>query len=476
MSKLSLIEKMISAYQKGEVLPIKGHTKITLTDVNTGEVQVTESDNIITNALASILAHNYCLLSNFSKILPLWNYYSGVMCFQEEITENADNYNPPNSTVNPMIANAGQTAHSTASTTRGNPNGGESVFDQDTYIKFVWDWTTNQGNGTIKTVCLCPGVLGDAGLIPLSTYPSLWTPIAVENTAIDGSNLTFPSNRTQCMKLPISISSDGQTGKSIYWSGTTFEEITVKHDWFKFGFKRDVTEFVEVSNRSATVRSMSRKHIFEDDSYYYCYDISTNNKVKIDKVAKSNFAVTQMADIPITVGTIYTSALDFPTLDACIPKFPYDGTYLYLPKSQGNGFIAVNLTNSADQFVLDGTVSLALSSTEVGAKKCSTRPIIVSPGLIFGDKYFINGNKLYPKEAPACIYTNDGNTARRESLDAIRIGASVYGYPCGAQVYNRRGQGAVVLSCFLSSINVLDTAVPKTSSQTMKIEYTITEA
>ena len=51
---MNLAEKLVKAYQNNEPMPLKGHTKITLTDVKTGEKQVIEKDNMVTNSVSSL--------------------------------------------------------------------------------------------------------------------------------------------------------------------------------------------------------------------------------------------------------------------------------------------------------------------------------------------------------------------------------------------------------------------------------------
>ena len=62
---MNLVEKMVRAYQNNEPMPLKGHTKITLTDVKTGETKVVEKDNMVTNAVADIFAMNWSGLARF---------------------------------------------------------------------------------------------------------------------------------------------------------------------------------------------------------------------------------------------------------------------------------------------------------------------------------------------------------------------------------------------------------------------------
>ena len=49
---LSFVDKMVSAYTKGETMPLKGHMKVTFADADTGKIkEVIEKDNLITNAV-----------------------------------------------------------------------------------------------------------------------------------------------------------------------------------------------------------------------------------------------------------------------------------------------------------------------------------------------------------------------------------------------------------------------------------------
>ena len=74
MSNISIVERMVAAYAKGEPMPLKGHAKVILADGLTGKVQeVVESDNMVTNAVADILSKNWGGTAQFHTILPLRN-------------------------------------------------------------------------------------------------------------------------------------------------------------------------------------------------------------------------------------------------------------------------------------------------------------------------------------------------------------------------------------------------------------------
>ena len=71
---MNLFEKMVKAYQNNEVMPLKGHTKITLTNPD-GTKEVHESDNMVTNAVAHLLSRNWSGLADYHSLLPLKNLF-----------------------------------------------------------------------------------------------------------------------------------------------------------------------------------------------------------------------------------------------------------------------------------------------------------------------------------------------------------------------------------------------------------------
>lgn len=63
---------------------LKGHAKIELKDINTGEIKTYEHDNMITNAVASSIgyANRFMDYSDVNKkYLPLYDKGMGGYCF-----------------------------------------------------------------------------------------------------------------------------------------------------------------------------------------------------------------------------------------------------------------------------------------------------------------------------------------------------------------------------------------------------------
>ena len=476
MSKLTLMEKVFSCAQRGEILPIKGHTKIVLADPLTGKPkEIVESDNMVTNAVASVLANNFCGITDFSRIMPLRKLFAGVMLFQNEMTESADGYNVPSDLVNPMIAHAGDLANDTESFLRGSPVPSDYEIT-DTSIKQVFFWPTTHGNGTIRCCCCVPATFGNMGAKPFNDEFSPLSQLAMDNSLPNVPDVS----KTYFYKYPISISADGLTGKCLWISGTTFSESTVRHDFTKFGIMRGINDWTLESERTATIRTfnLAKSSVFEDETCYWIYEITSSTSLKIDKVAKSDMTVTQ-GDVTFSGVSFSTSdiGLSGRPLNIATPRFAYDGTYLYLPNSSGNGFVAVNPKDSSDAFALDGTVNLRLVPRAYGnGNYQGANPVVISSGFVVGQNYIINGNTVYQTKEHNSIQKSGDDYGGDVYLDLIRRGASVY--ESEHQWYwssYRGGQGSALLQTFLSTINNVDEVV-KTSARTMSVIYTLREA
>ena len=478
MSKLTLAEKVLICAQRGEPLPLKGHTKIVLADPITGKPkEVVESDNMITNAVASILANNYEGTSDFSLLMPLRNLFGGVLLFQNALAENANNYNIPSELVSPQIAHAGDLANDTESLLRGSPVPADFEYT-DTSIKQVWFWPTTHGNGTIKTVCLCPNTMGNMGTKPFNDQFSpysgfgIWKQVPSDDVA----------SKEAFYKYPIRISDDGQYGYCLWISGTTFYESKVRHDYTKFGIMRTQNDWQLAQERTATIRTfnLAKTSVFETETHYWIYEITSATTLKIDKVSKEDMSVTQN-DCTFSGISISTADIGYSgrPLNIANPRFGYDGTYLYLPNSTNNGFVAVNPNDNSDVKALDGTVNLSLtpdSYNNTNGGWQGSPAVVISSGFIVGGNYIINGNYVYQTKEMAAVNSSSDYFYDRHYADVIRRGASIYTIShewYGARTVSR---GSALLQTFLSSINVLDDEVVKTSARTMQCSYTLREA
>ena len=158
---------------------MKGHTKIELTNVKTGEVQTFEDHNIVTNWLRD--AHQIqlpwaCDSFKHTKDITITGYstedtdsprtpftdFGGLLMFTEQLEADPDNYYPKGTVT--MVGHASTDTYSGIDLTRGSFNDNLSSYSlEERRATLVWDFGMEQGNGTIGTVCLCNHVDGKIG-------------------------------------------------------------------------------------------------------------------------------------------------------------------------------------------------------------------------------------------------------------------------------------------------------------------------
>lgn len=465
----SLTDKLVQAYMRGEQIPLKGTAKIVLRNEETGEVKIIEKSNMVTNAIADILSKNYCGLARFSNMQPLKSLFSGVLMFQNSITEDGDNYNPPSDEENPLVAHASQVPNDTASLLRGNPIVSD-IVETPTSVKWAFSWDTSHGNGTIRSICLVPDVLGSMGLKPFNAE---YNPISsIGNDSVYNMDWNVEINK----QYPFSISEDGKTAIVVKYSGTTFTEYTIRHDYLAFGIMRNARMWQDVETRTATIRSGNNRFIFDDEQYYYIAAATSGTTLQVDRVSKTDMSVTQ-ADCTFAGVTLWTGNILGGKNDT-LRIFAYDGTYLYYPNSLGTGFLKLNISDNTDVMALDGQIVIDKGqiSEQTNNGEQFHNPVVISPGLILGNNYIINGSSVYQIAKTKAIGVNPAYLAYQSWLWLVRQGASCYFN--AKQTYTSSqatGQGAALIAMFLSTINNLESAVVKTTAQTMTLYYEISE-
>ena len=148
---------------------LKGKTTFELTDVNTGEVEVIEDSNMITNGLQEFLrTYGYfgcdVLSDDTVRTNSLWvNLLGGLFLFDTALDEDVNNTFMPAGVK--MIGNGSKdVSNSGAVTELGSYNTAESGLQSDGSVKFVYEFNTAQANGNIACACLTSKVGGYIGM------------------------------------------------------------------------------------------------------------------------------------------------------------------------------------------------------------------------------------------------------------------------------------------------------------------------
>ena len=142
---------------------LKGYTKIELTDVNTGEVEVIEDSNMVTNALAELASTKPWFLDR-----PRWVAWPendtmnnnvarltrGLLLFNKSLPEDSELIMAPGG-VDLTGCGCEITYTNPTCLEMGSYNATESILDplNKTYT-WVWDFNETQANGEIGCACL----------------------------------------------------------------------------------------------------------------------------------------------------------------------------------------------------------------------------------------------------------------------------------------------------------------------------------
>ncbi len=147
---------------------MKGKATIILSDAKTGRViRRTEEHNLVTNAVHNFfnpphdaLVHSFDYSSLFKNALPMWkDLIGGIVLLGNNETEDKDNIMLGKDIV--PVATAGS-AYAGSCVSRGTLNLNESYATENGY-HFTWDFATDKANGTIRCVCLTSRKFGDSG-------------------------------------------------------------------------------------------------------------------------------------------------------------------------------------------------------------------------------------------------------------------------------------------------------------------------
>lgn len=436
--KLALIDQ--------EARKICGYTRVILTDVKTGKKKVVEHENTFQSAYLTSYLRGLGLANNspFGNSTwagrPLWrNLCGGILLFRDAITTPAE-YAPA---TNLMVGNG-----SFGVTNNGNPaelgsyNSIESATSGANSLTFVYDWGTSQGNGTIGCICLTSEDGGYIGYGNASgNSASLRSIINNQNSSAAGANAYYNGQRIRIVdvdytakKITVAKSNDCVTIASIFeGQNETQSEITFTGSPIGTGttniFCRPVSEtelFIWKSTTADTIPAGSSGGLL-----FYDFTTDTAEVVTITNTSGKRLSIYNSPFIPIardSAGNIFIAAED-----KNLAMFDSSGTFVRLyngiPEMPGS--------------ILPGAVCAAANASSpikiiYGADARPTNGVMTAQYMHFSgidaicrqDQTVINSNIIRPYKNPL----------------------------------------------YLATINNLDSAITKDSTQTMKIIYTLTEA
>ena len=400
---------------------LHGHVRVELRDRWTGRVvDSQEKDNLVTNAISEVLQlYKYFSGNNlFSLINPLYaTLLGGLMLFDSTLTEAATNVRFPSSAK--IVAIADQNADGT-NVMGGSYNGAESVETSNGFSS-VWDFATSQANGTISALARTHA--------KAKTY---WL--------TTGDMLLNAKGYLTGTPLPLGYD---KTNHVIYWGN--YENIC-KQSWnpYTLGLKKGNID----TSANDVVATLTSSGDGTTTAYYYQYDryaniffnISSKTLRRIQMDGTRMSSVTLALPVNISVGAYQTCCATENYIWVC-----YNTRLFKISKSNYADITEITLPYSPS--LLSENTGDSISAILI---QSASRLMIVYP-----DNSIVN--------------MTIGNVSSPISGGRGWIG----GFLTSIQLNNF---AMAPEANYLGTIANLDNPVTKSSSQTMKITYTLTEA
>lgn len=486
---------------------LKGTTKIELTDVVTGKKQVFEKHNMVTNAVSNIFQPTLGHLTSEETLRGYIPAYKGLLgglfLFESAIPEDVNTLYPPAG--NKLIGSGRfETTNTTANTIFGSYNPTESVYDAaNKKMKFVYDFNTAQGNGTIASICLTHA---DAG------YGSYRGDDAVNPYSVEicKSCAEAPSSSTNYRDLRIG-KSDMYTAVTTGTSANTSLFVCDVDSDFAYYFKAASTTNIVIYKKPMAFKNIS---LFDNSAVTevanltlttslknnigYCFDlkddalyifsteessnIAVNKKAYITKIAFNTWVVTQY-ELTNTTGVALsaTATGSYSSYAGRRYCFIHNG-YAYFRTQSGSS----SNPYRAYKVQLGGDGTFVELQGNLGTTDCC--PISAQNGYVHW--HYAGGstssNRLYiSDEVSNTIYRSGVSTLEHYSYNSggYGVGANpsmvrMRNYPMLA--FASVGTATdrveyVYFADYLATINNLGAPITKVNTQTMKITYTIQE-
>ena len=461
---------------------LKGTMKIELTDVNTGQTETVLEQNMVTNQLSNIFRHmGYC--KDPDKLLTDWaphykTLLGGLLLFDTPIDEEPDNVYPP-AEANLVGCAVYNMQNSTTNTVRGGYNATESELNvANSYMKYVYDFTTAQANGTIACACLTHAYGGYSGY-------------GGRDVANNSSNVLGLTVDTGAMHYVYSSYTGGSTGD--HYSGLTIGTTEVlflidpENDcaWY---FRINSAKGITIFKRRAQMRSISvlesprtTKPVLESvtlslttsipTSYIsWNYDPATNALYICGSSASYKAANTTFLITKIAFGT--WEVTQYNTSNTTGVQINTNGTRFC---HCHNGYAYIKSYNSPYEiYKLEiGNAANVVKMNRNGFT-VSGVPIFGINDRIYYESYddqlrIVNGHSnqvLSPEAMRVC-----GSNSYQYGYTPVRSDKSLYYVSCG----NTTSYGFTMISNYLATINNLAEPVVKTADKTMKVTYIIQE-
>ena len=518
-------------------MALKGRTRIELTNVNTGEVEVHEDNNMVTNALNKLLG-NYGVFCNnpLAEVVngtpteTIKKLTGGLMLFDKEIEEDPEIINAPAGTS--VVGCGSLVPYNGANLMTGSYNDVESGWTEDGGYKHVWDFTTSQANGNIACACLTTNAGGKIteGTFPYSadyalasecmfTDDDIITTMHFYNTNSTANYIMFADAINNKVVVPATMEEVAygyHTGTSTTayenFKKTIFYKKSIDLDLYRFGFSnvsifdgdknynsaeletrnmylgRVTVEMPEGLKNVLTQQLLDTPrnyfnvmHICDDNNIYLLirYKLNaTNGNLQINDILhiwqinattfeSSYYSITNISDEIYNYGSINTNFSFTNYCRACNDYFAFVGyttKKIYLVNKNTNETITVTTPDGSEYITNNASINVGCSFNNkiLFDTSLSNNNLV---GVIDLDTKKITFKNI----ASFAYFTGSGGGSNPNYYMKPK------GIFYGLSISDKNSLKLWLDPTLLITINNLETPVQKTSAQTMKVTYVITQ-
>lgn len=466
-------------------MALQGYTKIELTDVETNNTEVYEKHNIVTNALSEIfrpIGYWKTCDTMLNRTSPwVTELCGGMLCFDKPIPEDKNTLFAPAGTT--LIAcGAYNKVNATSNTIRGDSNKIESVIDStNRTAKFVYDFKTTQGNGTISSICLTSnrggyrsynvpsGADSDSEIIhDYSTYKLGNIIPTISNTTIDSS--------CKNNERPFLVDTENGIKYSVLYDTIDYIKIikrslyTSNMNVFDANINTVSSKLLNQTQIKLNIGSLYSMWVWwsrNDHALYLFYNKSSNDsyvragqtigviKLSYPDWTAEYFEVVNNTDAEISLYRccIYNKNLYF-------TKIYRSNSYYVQP-------YRINILDSSDYSKMQHSGTIQTGLVEY------IYPIDILNGKIMyiGDVTYSSieyiPSVIIDTELETCSNLDISIASQHSNVIPILNDSFHYIYVCYSNAY------LIIPSQYLATINNLESPITKTSDKTMKITYTL---
>ena len=429
---------------------MKGKARLTLCDAQSGRViSRTEESNMVTNALRALfdpprqaMFGGWNMADMLKGYLPMYkNLLGGIMLLGNNITEDAESVMLP-AGIKP-VGYAGD-AYSGANTMRGSLNLNETYATENGW-HFTWDFATDKANGTIRCIALTNRLFGNSGF----------------NCGGSGGILFSPNDPSSAASAPNYTLHPAQSG---YIAGCFSKERCTRV--LIDGSTITLRTVIQPSAEALRILDDPTSPGYEDKSFELPFVPDPNGRFFVDGEQGRIFffSLANPDDEHTVVSWCGVKISDTNDRTSGSATLPYLG-YTSLNAALYNGQLYIMTQSSTSVYTEEGTLLRSYDAA-----------------LTHGSRFFVlNGAVL------SVVYKNNTYCYQDFSCEGevLYSGSNMRLCPAVpikppyvlAEYINsvsNTAPGVMCMTNYMATINNLSAPITKTPSQTLKIEYDIT--